>query len=217
MIFYSLKKFKYSWNFFFFLILGISCLLQCFVTLADSLNDSDEFISFSWELAYTLAEVIMVPRSNLHNHALLILLLMYRSPRTHSAISVDVETEYYHQALIDLLTHREQECDLKFDRFWLCVWYDLDIGASEYQWEIGLSWKNVLLILIVRSFFLKKRLFLSLKVENKTKGKLQKQICQVVLDHFEKQYTAELGDKWTSVRSVLLGKRGREERGSVSF
>lgn len=66
-------------------------------------------------------------------------------------------------------------------------------------------------------FFLKKRLFLSLKVENKTKGKLQKQICQVVLDHFEKQYTAELGDKWTSVRSVLLGKRGREERGSVSF
>ncbi|XP_047927659.2 tRNA (cytosine(34)-C(5))-methyltransferase, mitochondrial isoform X2 [Anser cygnoides] len=40
-------------------------------------------------------------------------------------------------------------------------------------------------------------------VENKTKGKLQKQICQVVLDHFEKQYTAELGDKWTSVRDVL--------------
>ncbi|KAM9204116.1 tRNA (cytosine(34)-C(5))-methyltransferase, mitochondrial isoform 2-T2 [Mergus octosetaceus] len=41
------------------------------------------------------------------------------------------------------------------------------------------------------------------QVENKTKGKLQKQICQVVLDHFEKQYTAELGDKWTSVRDVL--------------
>ncbi|XP_009963303.2 tRNA (cytosine(34)-C(5))-methyltransferase, mitochondrial [Tyto alba] len=43
----------------------------------------------------------------------------------------------------------------------------------------------------------------SSEVENKTKGKLQKQICQVVLDHFEKQYTAELGDAWTSVRDVL--------------
>ncbi|XP_054680464.1 tRNA (cytosine(34)-C(5))-methyltransferase, mitochondrial isoform X2 [Grus americana] len=41
------------------------------------------------------------------------------------------------------------------------------------------------------------------QVENRTKGKLQKQICQVVLDHFEKQYTAELGDAWTSVRAVL--------------
>ncbi|NXJ05944.1 NSUN3 protein, partial [Odontophorus gujanensis] len=44
---------------------------------------------------------------------------------------------------------------------------------------------------------------LSLKLENKTKGKLQKQICQVVLDHFEKQYSTELGDVWTSVRGVL--------------
>ncbi|NXC66105.1 NSUN3 protein, partial [Anhinga anhinga] len=44
---------------------------------------------------------------------------------------------------------------------------------------------------------------LSLKLENKTKGKLQKQICQVVLDHFEKQYAAELGDTWASVRDVL--------------
>ncbi|NWX48396.1 NSUN3 protein, partial [Steatornis caripensis] len=43
----------------------------------------------------------------------------------------------------------------------------------------------------------------SLKPENKTKGKLQKQICQVVLDHFEKQYAKELGDTWTSVRDVL--------------
>ncbi|KAM4787943.1 tRNA (cytosine(34)-C(5))-methyltransferase, mitochondrial isoform 2-T2 [Cyanocitta cristata] len=41
------------------------------------------------------------------------------------------------------------------------------------------------------------------QLENKTKGKLQKQICQVVLDHFEKQYTAELGDAWSSVRDVL--------------
>ncbi|NXM78988.1 NSUN3 protein, partial [Serilophus lunatus] len=45
--------------------------------------------------------------------------------------------------------------------------------------------------------------FLSLKLENKTKGKLPKQVCQVVLDHFEKQYTAELGDTWRSVRDVL--------------
>ncbi|KAM6144609.1 tRNA (cytosine(34)-C(5))-methyltransferase, mitochondrial [Phoenicopterus ruber ruber] len=40
-------------------------------------------------------------------------------------------------------------------------------------------------------------------LENKTKGKLQKQICQVILDHFEKQYTMELGDTWTSVREVF--------------
>ncbi|NXS11055.1 NSUN3 protein, partial [Neodrepanis coruscans] len=46
--------------------------------------------------------------------------------------------------------------------------------------------------------------FLSLKLENKTKGKLPKQVCQVVLDHFEKQYTAELGDTWRSVRDVLI-------------
>ncbi|NXO30124.1 NSUN3 protein, partial [Cisticola juncidis] len=45
--------------------------------------------------------------------------------------------------------------------------------------------------------------FLCLKVEKRTKGKLQKQICQVVLDHFEKQYRAELGDAWSSVRAVL--------------
>ncbi|XP_050761023.1 tRNA (cytosine(34)-C(5))-methyltransferase, mitochondrial isoform X2 [Gymnogyps californianus] len=43
----------------------------------------------------------------------------------------------------------------------------------------------------------------SSQLENKTKGKLQKQICQVVLDHFEKQYATELGDTWTSVRDVL--------------
>ncbi|NWV00067.1 NSUN3 protein, partial [Upupa epops] len=46
-------------------------------------------------------------------------------------------------------------------------------------------------------------LLLSLQLENKRNGKLQKQICQVVLDHFEKQYSAELGDTWTSVRAVL--------------
>ncbi|XP_074755605.1 tRNA (cytosine(34)-C(5))-methyltransferase, mitochondrial isoform X1 [Athene noctua] len=41
------------------------------------------------------------------------------------------------------------------------------------------------------------------QLENKTKGKLQKQICQVALDHFEKQYTTELGEAWASVRDVL--------------
>ncbi|NXC15343.1 NSUN3 protein, partial [Corythaeola cristata] len=45
--------------------------------------------------------------------------------------------------------------------------------------------------------------FISLKLKNETKGKLQKQICQVILDHFEKQYATELGDTWTSVRDVL--------------
>ncbi|XP_044298358.1 tRNA (cytosine(34)-C(5))-methyltransferase, mitochondrial isoform X1 [Varanus komodoensis] len=32
---------------------------------------------------------------------------------------------------------------------------------------------------------------------------LRKQICQVVLDHFEKQYSKELGEAWNSVREVL--------------
>ncbi|XP_054021878.1 tRNA (cytosine(34)-C(5))-methyltransferase, mitochondrial [Dryobates pubescens] len=39
---------------------------------------------------------------------------------------------------------------------------------------------------------------------NKTEGKHQKQICQIVLDHFEKQYTTELGDTWTRIRDVLM-------------
>ncbi|NXM85806.1 NSUN3 protein, partial [Oenanthe oenanthe] len=45
--------------------------------------------------------------------------------------------------------------------------------------------------------------FLPPKLEKKAKGKLQKQICRVVLEHFEEQYTAELGDAWSSVRDVL--------------
>ncbi|XP_067402511.1 tRNA (cytosine(34)-C(5))-methyltransferase, mitochondrial [Emydura macquarii macquarii] len=36
-----------------------------------------------------------------------------------------------------------------------------------------------------------------------SEGKLQKQICQVVLDHFEKQYMKELGEAWSTVREVL--------------
>ncbi|NXF82280.1 NSUN3 protein, partial [Sclerurus mexicanus] len=45
--------------------------------------------------------------------------------------------------------------------------------------------------------------FLSPKLESQPKGKLQKQVCGVVLDHFEKQYTAELGNAWSRVREVL--------------
>uniref|UniRef100_A0A8C8R884 NOP2/Sun RNA methyltransferase 3 n=1 Tax=Pelusios castaneus TaxID=367368 RepID=A0A8C8R884_9SAUR len=36
-----------------------------------------------------------------------------------------------------------------------------------------------------------------------SKRKLQKQICQVVLDHFEKQYKKELGEAWSTVREVI--------------
>jgi hypothetical protein len=38
----------------------------------------------------------------------------------------------------------------------------------------------------------------------KSEGKLAKQICKVVLDHFEKQYSRELGDSWSTVRDVLV-------------
>ncbi|XP_059576567.1 tRNA (cytosine(34)-C(5))-methyltransferase, mitochondrial isoform X1 [Alligator mississippiensis] len=41
------------------------------------------------------------------------------------------------------------------------------------------------------------------QLENKSKGKPRKQICQVVLDHFEKQYTKELGDAWIRIRDVF--------------
>ncbi|XP_074245268.1 tRNA (cytosine(34)-C(5))-methyltransferase, mitochondrial isoform X1 [Saimiri boliviensis] len=37
----------------------------------------------------------------------------------------------------------------------------------------------------------------------KSEGKLAKQICKVVLDHFEKQYSKELGDTWNTVREIL--------------
>lgn len=55
-------------------------------------------------------------------------------------------------------------------------------------------------------------MFLSPKLEKKAEGKVQKQICRVVLDHFEKQYTAELGDAWSRVRSVPLGRWKEGER-----
>ncbi|XP_045706693.1 tRNA (cytosine(34)-C(5))-methyltransferase, mitochondrial isoform X6 [Phyllostomus hastatus] len=37
----------------------------------------------------------------------------------------------------------------------------------------------------------------------KSERKLAKQICKVVLDHFEKQYSKELGDAWSTVRDTL--------------
>ncbi|XP_028937729.1 tRNA (cytosine(34)-C(5))-methyltransferase, mitochondrial isoform X1 [Ornithorhynchus anatinus] len=43
-----------------------------------------------------------------------------------------------------------------------------------------------------------------IKLKIKTEGKLAKQICKVVLDHFDKQYTRELGDAWITVRDILI-------------
>uniref|UniRef100_A0ACB8FH70 Uncharacterized protein n=1 Tax=Sphaerodactylus townsendi TaxID=933632 RepID=A0ACB8FH70_9SAUR len=40
------------------------------------------------------------------------------------------------------------------------------------------------------------------ELETKSGAKLQKQICQVVLNHFEKQYCKELGEAWNSVRLI---------------
>ncbi|XP_063068797.1 tRNA (cytosine(34)-C(5))-methyltransferase, mitochondrial isoform X2 [Engraulis encrasicolus] len=40
-------------------------------------------------------------------------------------------------------------------------------------------------------------------IDHKLKSPRRK-VCQPVLDHFDAQYTAELGSLWTSVRSVLL-------------
>ncbi|XP_028582622.2 tRNA (cytosine(34)-C(5))-methyltransferase, mitochondrial isoform X2 [Podarcis muralis] len=41
------------------------------------------------------------------------------------------------------------------------------------------------------------------QLETKSKTKLQKKICQVVLSHFEKQYSKELGEVWNSISQVL--------------
>lgn len=46
------------------------------------------------------------------------------------------------------------------------------------------------------------KLFLSSQLKAKPERKLAKQICKVVLDHFEKQYSKELGDAWNTVRLV---------------
>ncbi|KAM6224504.1 tRNA (cytosine(34)-C(5))-methyltransferase, mitochondrial [Rhynchocyon petersi] len=41
------------------------------------------------------------------------------------------------------------------------------------------------------------------RLKANSEGKLAKQICKVVLDHFEKQYSKELGDAWSITRDVL--------------
>ncbi|XP_076974767.1 tRNA (cytosine(34)-C(5))-methyltransferase, mitochondrial isoform X2 [Tamandua tetradactyla] len=42
------------------------------------------------------------------------------------------------------------------------------------------------------------------RLKAKSEGKLAKQICKVVLDHFEKQYSKELGDAWNTIRDILI-------------
>uniref|UniRef100_G3SSP9 NOP2/Sun RNA methyltransferase 3 n=1 Tax=Loxodonta africana TaxID=9785 RepID=G3SSP9_LOXAF len=41
------------------------------------------------------------------------------------------------------------------------------------------------------------------RLKANSEGKLAKQICKVVLDHFEKQYSKELGDAWSTTRNIL--------------
>ncbi|XP_066097650.1 tRNA (cytosine(34)-C(5))-methyltransferase, mitochondrial isoform X2 [Saccopteryx bilineata] len=41
------------------------------------------------------------------------------------------------------------------------------------------------------------------RLKAESERKLAKQICKVVLDHFEKQYSKELGDSWNTVRDIL--------------
>ncbi|KAK7823350.1 hypothetical protein U0070_007692 [Myodes glareolus] len=42
------------------------------------------------------------------------------------------------------------------------------------------------------------------RLKAKSDGKLAKQLCRVVLDQFDKQYSKELGDSWSTVRDVLV-------------
>uniref|UniRef100_F6U5C4 NOP2/Sun RNA methyltransferase 3 n=1 Tax=Monodelphis domestica TaxID=13616 RepID=F6U5C4_MONDO len=41
------------------------------------------------------------------------------------------------------------------------------------------------------------------RLKLQSERKLTKQICRVVLDHFEKQYVKELGDSWITIRDIL--------------
>ncbi|KAM9038115.1 tRNA (cytosine(34)-C(5))-methyltransferase, mitochondrial isoform X3 [Sarcophilus harrisii] len=41
------------------------------------------------------------------------------------------------------------------------------------------------------------------RLKPQSEKKLTKQICKVVLDHFEKQYIKELGESWIAVRDIL--------------
>ncbi|XP_021065515.1 tRNA (cytosine(34)-C(5))-methyltransferase, mitochondrial [Mus pahari] len=42
------------------------------------------------------------------------------------------------------------------------------------------------------------------RLKAKSEGKLAKQLCRLVLDQFDKQYSKELGDSWSTVRDVLI-------------
>ncbi|XP_038201467.1 tRNA (cytosine(34)-C(5))-methyltransferase, mitochondrial [Arvicola amphibius] len=42
------------------------------------------------------------------------------------------------------------------------------------------------------------------RLKAKSDGKLAKQLCRVVLDQFDKQYSKEFGDSWRTVRDVLV-------------
>ncbi|CAH6792460.1 Nsun3 [Phodopus roborovskii] len=42
------------------------------------------------------------------------------------------------------------------------------------------------------------------RLKANSEGKLAKQICRVVLDQFDKQYSKELGDSWNTVRLVWM-------------
>lgn len=42
------------------------------------------------------------------------------------------------------------------------------------------------------------------RLKAKSERKLAKQICRVVLDQFDKQYSKELGDSWNTVRDILI-------------
>ncbi|XP_063080858.1 tRNA (cytosine(34)-C(5))-methyltransferase, mitochondrial isoform X2 [Cavia porcellus] len=41
------------------------------------------------------------------------------------------------------------------------------------------------------------------RLKAKSGGKLAKQICRIVLDHFDKEYSRELGESWNTVRDIL--------------
>ncbi|XP_036610212.1 tRNA (cytosine(34)-C(5))-methyltransferase, mitochondrial isoform X2 [Trichosurus vulpecula] len=41
------------------------------------------------------------------------------------------------------------------------------------------------------------------RLKPQSERKLTKQICKVVLDHFDKQYVKELGDSWITIRDIL--------------
>ncbi|XP_066097651.1 tRNA (cytosine(34)-C(5))-methyltransferase, mitochondrial isoform X3 [Saccopteryx bilineata] len=53
------------------------------------------------------------------------------------------------------------------------------------------------------------------RLKAESERKLAKQICKVVLDHFEKQYSKELGDSWNTVRIPDRMPSERHQMGSL--